>query len=133
VSSEFVLADYLQKVGKEYYVNLNLTQYFEDNQIDITDRNVPEYFEFNDIAREVLILEVPAGYHVSYLPSPLSDSVQGVWGFKINYIQDGRRIVMTKEYVTQARVFPVHDFLQHNKMIDELKKQYKETVVLTAD
>ncbi len=81
LTATFVLDNYLQKVGKEYYVNLNLKTHFEDNHVD-SSRDIPEYFAYKDVEKDAVILDIPAGYHVSYLPPEAGGKVDGVWGLQ---------------------------------------------------
>ncbi len=133
LTSVFVIDDYVQKVDKEYYVNLNVNRYFEKNNIDTQQRNVPVYFKYKDLLREVVVLDIPAGYHVSYLPPAASGALKGKWEYDIRYSEVGKKVLLTKEYRMLAMSVPPEDFMAHNKMVDNLNKQYKESVVLTAD
>ena len=133
LSADFTLDDYVQKVGKEYYVNMNLKLYFDGSNIDTEGRQVSVYFKYKDIMRNVVVLDVPVGYHVSYLPPQASGTLKDRWSYKIKYVATGNKIFLTREYEMISMSVPASDFAQHNKMVDDLKKQYKESVVLTAD
>ena len=133
LSGDFEIDDYVGQAGKEYYVNMNLSRAFEYNHIDTEARGVPYYFKFMDIGREVVKMEIPQGYHVSYLPPEASGKLDGIWNFNLKYFTAGRYVVLLKDFTTESLTVPVQDFVAFNKIIDNLRMQYKETVVLTSD
>lgn len=133
LTSTFTIGDYVQKVGNEYYVNMNLKRNYDGNHIDTQDRKVPYYFKYKDIEKEVVVLDIPQGYHVSYLPSDAKQALDDIWNYSISYKKQEGKVVQTKEYYLNSMTVPVSRFNAHNQMIEDLKKQYKESVVLTAD
>ncbi len=133
LSGDFIIDDYARKLDKEYYVNMNLSRVFENNHIDTEGRTVPFYFKFMDIGHEVVKMEIPQGYHVSYMPPEASGKLDGVWNFSMRYFVDGRYVVLLKDFTTESLTVPVAGMVTFNKLIDNLRKQYKETVVLTSD
>ncbi len=133
IGAEFSVDDYVRKLDKEYYVNMNLKRYFETHHIDTEGRDVPHFFKYKDVIREVVKLEIPAGFHVSYLPPEASGVIKDVWEYRLKYYVEGRYVILSKEYKNWSLTIPVKDFVAHNKLIDQLKNQYKETVVLAAD
>lgn len=133
LTASFTIGDYVQKVGNEYYVNMNLKRNYDENHIDTQGRKIPYYFKYKDIEKEVVVLDVPAGYHVSYLPGDATHSLNGIWNYSISYKKLDGKVLLNKEYHLNSMVIPVARFNEHNSMIEELKKQYKESVVLTAD
>ncbi len=133
LETTFTIGDYVQQVGKEYYVNMNLKRNFDGSYIDTADRTVPYYFKYKDIETEVTILDIPVGYKVSYLPPAASNKLDGYWWYTIHYATIGNKVVLTKTYKLDSLTIPPQKFVAHNSMIDKLKKQYKESVVLTSE
>jgi hypothetical protein len=80
-----------------------------------------------------MILDIPQGYHVSYTPPNDSAKIDNVLEYSLHYKIEGRKIILFKEYRFYSITLPVAQFVAFNKLIDQLKTQYKETVVLTAD
>jgi len=133
VTADFTIGDYVQQVGKEYYVNLNVNRAFEGKNIDTAGRQVPVYVNYQGEEHDVVALNIPDGYHMSYLPPNDSGSLTGIWNYKIHYQLLGRKIILTKDYYMLSMAIPQQSFAGHNKLADQLGKQYKESVVLTAD
>jgi transglutaminase-like putative cysteine protease len=134
VNTDFVVGNYVQQVGKQYIVNMNLKKHYGIGYINDTDRNVPYYLDNVQTIKESVTLNVPAGYRVSYLPKPAQGSVEGVGSYKIAYAEDKKanKVTLTKEYVLSNKEVSPKLFAASNKLADDLSKVYKETVVLTA-
>lgn len=136
IDARFTLGGYVQTVKRDHYVNMNLLRTMEKNRVNEPDRKVPFYFEpdFKRTVKETVTLNVPKGYRVSYLPNAAKGGNDKLWSYSINYKYDAGAgtITLTKEYVINVLKVNPDQFEEHNRIIDELKKQYKETVVLTG-
>ncbi len=132
ISADFIVDDYVQQVGKECFVNMNLLHYFEGERIDMKDRKVDKYYDRKAKHKEVVVLDIPKGYKVSYLPTAVKGSLDNIWNYSISYKADKQKITLTKEYEINALAISPDKFFDNNKMIDDLKKYYNESVVLTA-
>lgn len=134
VNTDFTVGNYVQHVGKACFVNMNLCQSKAIDYINDEDRNVPYYLPNTNSTRESVTLNVPKGFKVSSLPKPVSGGVDGLWSYKISYSEDKKtnKVVMTKELVMDTRKVDPKQFDAHNKLLSDLEKSYKETVVLTA-
>jgi len=134
VNADYSIPGFAQNIGKQYYVNMNLKNTFGHVRINDTGRLVPYYFENKEVIRETVTLNVPDGYKVTYVPKDAEGSVDGLWSYKISYRADDKtgKIVLTKEYELNTMSISPNHFEAHNKMVDALRKLYKETVVLTA-
>jgi transglutaminase-like putative cysteine protease len=132
ITTEFAVDDYVTKAGKQYFINMNLKRTFADNRIDTEGRNVPYYFDHKQKTTEVVVLELPKGYKVSYLPPTAEGGVDGLCRYKVWYKADKKTVTLVKEYELTAMEASPKQFAANNKMVDDLKKLYKESVVLTA-
>ena len=132
INGNFDVEGYVHNIGKDYIVNMNLTRFMEDEHIDTTDRKAAWYFKYKNIVKEVVVLDVPAGYKVTYLPKNAQGKLDDMWSYKITYKSDGKKITQTREYTINTMSISPRYFNEHNKVVDELEKQYKESVVLTA-
>ena len=132
LTGNFNVEGYVNKIGKQYIINMNLLHTKEDNHIDTTDRKVGFYHEFKSLEKEVVVLEIPKGCKVTYLPKPAKGSAEGLWSYNISYAVKDNKIILTKEYQLNTMVVTPDQFAANNKLVDELEKQYKESVVLTA-
>jgi len=133
VTSDFTIDDYVQNAQKEYYINMNLNRAFENNWVDTAERDVTLYYKFKEQLREVVVLDIPDGFHASYIPPDAFRSMNGTWDYKISYKSTPKTITLTKEYDLNTRSIDKQHFTENNKMIESLRKEYKESVVLTAN
>lgn len=131
--STFEIADYGQQVGKEWYVNLNLQRSYKDQWIDVKDRTVSQESNFKNIRKQVVVLEIPKGYHVSYLPPPVEKGSDKLWSYKISYSNAGDKVTLVKEFIFNTLYIMPEQFQENNMLVEKLKEQYKESIILTAD
>ena len=132
VNGDFTIGNYVNKSGKNYIVNMNLVRRFKNNYIDTAERVAPYFFDYKNAAKEVVVFELPKGYKVTSLPKNASGKLNDLWNYSITYKNDGKKIVLTKEYKLNTLSISKHDFVAHNKEIAKLDKEYQESVVLTA-
>ncbi len=133
VNVDFVVEDYVMNAGKKCFVNMNLLHHFEDAHIDMKDRNVPWHYDYKSKHKEVVVLDIPKGYKVDYLPAPVKGSLDNVWNYTITYTADKKHITLTKEYEVNALSINPDRFAANNKLVDDLRKSYRESVVLTTN
>lgn len=131
--SEFTLSDYARNIDKEWYVNLNLQRTYEDEHADIAERRIPIVFSYKNKIRQVVVMDIPQGYKVTYLPADKSEKVPGLWSYKLAYKQTGKQVTLTKEYELFTMNITPDQFKDHNKLVEGLKNEYKESIVLTKE
>ncbi len=130
--SDFTIDGYARKAGKEWYVNLNMARHFGDEFADTAERRVPIVFRYKSTTREVINMDIPAGYKVDYLPPSSAEDVPGLWSYKISYRKTDRQVQLVKEYRLYTLAIAPAQFPDHNRMVDALRREYKESVVLKA-
>lgn len=131
--SEFGVKDYVQRIGKELYINMNLQRYNSGQKIDdVGVRKLPVENDYKKMVSEVICLDIPDGYEVSYLPKDATHSIEGVWSYSVKYLQKGKQIICIKEFVEPELYIAPALFNQNNLLTQELNDHYKETVVLRA-
>ncbi|MGN6569063.1 MAG: DUF3857 domain-containing transglutaminase family protein [Flavipsychrobacter sp.] len=133
LTSEFEIKDYAQSLGKEYYINLNLQRSYMDEHVDAQERTMSIEHDYKNIIRQVVTLDIPKGYHVSYLPPNKQQSVEGLLSYKITYSKTASQVRLVKEFELQSLYISPAQFAAQNNIVEDLKKQYKESVVLTAN
>lgn len=133
-TANYKLGSYVQQTKREYFVNMNVSNTFANMRMNDTDRQVAVYLPYKKTIRETVTLNVPKKYRVSYLPKPAKGGVAGLWSYSISYKADTKNntVTLTKEYELNTMKINPSQFEANNKLADDLKKQYKETVVLTA-
>ncbi len=132
MNAKFNIEGGVGKLGKDYIVNMNLLHHFEDDYIDTTERKAAWYHEYKYIQKEVVVFEIPQGCKVTYLPKNATGKLNDLWNYSITYKNDGKKITLIKEYKLNTIAVGRSMFAENNKAIQELEKQYKESVVLTA-
>ncbi|MBE2288577.1 MAG: transglutaminase domain-containing protein [Chitinophagaceae bacterium] len=134
INAAYTLGGYVQQAKKETFVNMNLQRTLADTRVNDEDRNVAFHMPYKKTVRETVTLNVPKGYRVTYVPKAAKGGVNGLWSYNISYAADKKAgtVTLTKEIVVHSMKIEPAKFAEHNKAIDELKKQYKETVVLTG-
>lgn len=133
ISADYSVPGYAQMAGKDYFINMNIKNSLPAPRINDTGRHVPYYFSNKKVVRESVVLDVPKGYKVTYLPKDAQGG-NDLWSYKLSYKYDeaSRKITLNKEYRLKTMIIRPDQFDEHNKMVDGLRNQYKETVVLTA-
>ena len=132
IKGDFNIEGYVNKIGKQYIVNMNLLRTHEEDHIDTTGRTVGYYHDFKNVEKEVVVLEIPKGCKVTYLPKAANGGENDLWSYNIYYKVVAGKIILTKEYHMNTMVVTPGEFAVNNKMVDDLEQQYKESVVLTA-
>jgi hypothetical protein len=113
---------------------MNLNHTVPGMRINDAGRAVPYYLDNKEVTREYVELNIPEGYKVTYLPKDAQGNVDSLWSYKISYKADPKtgKVTLSKEYQVNTMAISPEKFEAHNKMVDDLRNLYKETVVLTA-
>ncbi len=127
LKANFSLPGYGKKIDDEYYLNLNLFRFFENQKIDFPKRATPIEQDFKFIKKYVTILELPKGYKINYLPKG-NTFRNSACGISINYEQKGNKIILTQEYDNNDLLLTADKFDAWNKALDNLFAMYKETL-----
>ncbi|MFB6317624.1 MULTISPECIES: transglutaminase domain-containing protein [unclassified Saccharicrinis] len=129
IDYSFNVTDYVQNLGNEIYINLNLDKEFAEYKIDTTFscRPFANDFKFNETT--ISSLEIPDGFKVSYVPENISYQ-NPYFSFKIEYSQNNNRITQHKTIIMNLLDLEPKDFSEWDKMILELNKAYNQTVGL---
>lgn len=126
----FRLPDYAKKLGGDYYLNLNLFKFYENEQIDYPRRKMPIEYNFKSERKYVTMLKIPDGYKVSYLPQGKAFHNK-VWGFDLQYEQKGNWLVLTQQFDNDNLMLTYDQFEPWNKVLENLFPLYKETLSLS--
>lgn len=129
LTGKYKLLDYAKKIGDEYYINLNLIRHFEHEEIDYPKRKAPIESSFLFAKKFIVILNIPDGYKISYLPSGKSFH-NDVWGFDLTYEQKGQQVIYTIQFDNNQLLLTPDKFEAWNKVLENLVPLYKESVSL---
>jgi len=130
LKAQFTLQDYAKHIGDDWYLNMNLFKFYEHEEIDYPKRTMPVEFNFHYKKKYVVVLKIPPGYQVSYLPKSKSYH-NDVWGFDCTYTQTGDNLVFTQEFGNDHLLLWADKFPAWNKVLENLFPLYKETVGLS--
>ncbi|MBI1780967.1 MAG: transglutaminase domain-containing protein, partial [Sphingobacteriales bacterium] len=129
ISGKYRLLDYAKKLADEYYINLNLIRHFEHQEIDYPKRKSPIESSFLYTKKYVIVLNIPDGYKISYLPSGKSFHNE-VWGFDLSYEQKAQQVIYTLQFDNNQLLLTPDKFEAWNKVLENLIPMYKESVSL---
>lgn len=127
---EYNLADYMQAYDDEYYLNMNLDRDLSTNKLDLEKRKgIP--MEIDNTTKDIdnVILEIPEGYEVTYVPK--NASFQGDdFSFEITYEQKDGKLYFKKVLIIDTLMIEQDQFEEWNEMISALIAAYRETITL---
>ncbi len=129
ISAYFELPGYSKKVGSEYFINLNLDKFLENQVIDIEKRKVPRETDYNYSIKQYHILEIPKGYKVTYLPENFSfenDLIKIDMYYKI----ENEKVIAAQEIKNKKLLIDPSEFADWNIPMKAIQPFYKESVVL---
>ncbi|MES2847864.1 MAG: DUF3857 domain-containing protein [Bacteroidota bacterium] len=129
LTADFEIPGYSKKAGNEYYINLNLEKLFDRQVIDTAKRKVPQEIEYKYLIKQYHILDIPAGYTVTYKPDNFTFS-NDLIALSISYEIKNGKIIAAQEYTSKKLMLYPSDFAEWNKTIKLVQPQYKEMVVL---
>jgi len=129
INYDITIDEYISSAGDEIYVNMNLDKVLEGQKMPDSRKqalDLRQTFNF----KKNYILEVPEGYEVTYLPEDVSFGDDN-FNCSIKYAQNNTEV----EYVydlclDQIWLEPV-EFSEWNTFIKNLKKSYRENIILT--
>lgn len=125
---EFKVEDYVKTIGGEIYLNLNLDKLLHNSDIDTATRKLPIERDYKYADKFVVVLDIPVGYKVNYVPSN-AKYTNDLFGFSLNYLVKGNKIILTRKVDINTLMVEKPSFNAWNDMITELSKAYKEVIV----
>ncbi len=130
INYKFNLADYSKTVKDETYVNLNLDRDYKNSKLDIEKRKgIPRQFNHKVDLKYEVVFEYPQDASLAYIPK--NTDFKGLnFGFNILYEKQEGRIVLKKHIYIDTLLLEESQFKEWNTMINELKKAYKDVVII---
>jgi hypothetical protein len=130
LTAAFTLQDYAKHIGDEWYLNLNLFKFYEQEEIDYPKRKMPIEYNFHNRRKYIIVLKIPDGYQLSYMPEGKSYH-NAVWGFDISYEKKGDSLVLSQEFDNDHLLLQPGQFSDWNKVLENLYPLYKQTISLS--
>lgn len=125
---KFNLSDYVLKSDNEIFVNLNLERVYDRSALE-KDRKLDVEYDYKQQINNTVTLRVPEGYTLSYLPP--NDSLHtDLFGFKLTYHQTENTVTLRTVVRLKTLMLKRKDFGRWNEFIEQLRKNYTESVAL---
>ncbi len=128
IDHSFQLEDYAFADDKELIINMNISRFFDNDKIK-EDRTQPRSFRFKSLIDYTTELELPEGFQIDHLPEGRVFEGDD-FSFRFSYAQEDTRIVYRQEITMNTMVLHPDQFADWNIMINELKRAYRDAVVL---
>lgn len=129
VNYGFTLHDYGRSLNDDIYVNMDLDKKYKEMKIDTSTLYAPIENDFHCTEKFIYTLKIPQGYELDYMPKGGAFDCNE-FGYKISYTYDKNTVIMKKELRFEFLILLEDKFEQWNKMIKQLNKHYRSTVVL---
>jgi hypothetical protein len=126
---EFALADYTSSMGDEIYINLNLDKSPWLAKVDTTSQYSPISNDFYFTEKHITRFQIPQGYRVTFIPSDDHFEHEN-FRYSIKYKQEGNVVVLEKVIVSEFLLLLDNKFKDWNKMMEQLTKNYRLSLVL---
>ncbi|TND07702.1 MAG: transglutaminase [Bacteroidetes bacterium] len=128
INYNWQLDNYVRINGDEIYLNPSLEKSYQNLTFDTTLRRIPYEFNYKTMDKNVISVEIPAGYTATYIPENSSFKNEK-FGFEIRYTLSGNTILAEKTIRIDTLMIMPSDFIEWNKMIKKLNATYKEAIL----
>ncbi|MBU0489113.1 MAG: transglutaminase family protein [Bacteroidetes bacterium] len=125
----FRIGSYLSAFNDELFVNPHLVDLFQKEAIDTARRDFPLDFDYMNIKDHDIRINIPEGYHVSFLPENKQFHEPG-FGYDLQYsLSDNYVTIHLSSYIKTLLLEP-ETFGSWNAMMKQIARNYKETISL---
>ena len=129
INYEFSLTDYVLENGNEIYVNLNLSQPFQDFELIKNDRQLDVEIAYKSQMKRNYTFTIPEGYSVTYLPKN-TEFDGGDYSYAIAYEIKGNTVIYHFSLSLDTLRLKSQEFSKWNNMIKQMRSDFKEVLVL---
>jgi len=127
IDYSFKIEDYIQSYEDELYIDMNLLGGIGTKIED--DREVPFDYRFKKNAKSIFVLEIPAGYEITYLPENYVGEMKDFY-YTITYTQKGKQLIYEIQLNRSVMVMDKPYFEEWNKIYADMNAMFTESVVL---
>ncbi|MFD2563423.1 DUF3857 domain-containing protein [Aquimarina rubra] len=128
VNYTFNIQDYINKLDKETYINLNLNK--EISQFKLKeDRKTAKEYRYKSHVKYVTTLEIPEDKEVIYVPENFSASTD-FFEVSIRYTRRDTSVIYELEMDQNFILLNVKQQKEFNTLIKKIEKNFKEVIVL---
>ena len=129
IDYEFSIEDYLMINDGEMYLDMNLVKLYIDKKLDL-ERQVPMAVNYKSRNKVVVVLNIPEGFQVTYLPHAQSFHMDS-FGYDYNIWSQGSHVTQQIEEYNNFLILERSKFGDWNEMITGLRNIYRESIILT--
>jgi transglutaminase-like putative cysteine protease len=129
IDYDFRIGDYFQRIGNEIYVNMNLNKDRYNDFINTKMRQTPLENDYKYVKEEIVVLEIPEGYAVDYLPPDVGHQGRTL-GINVDYESDDKHVTMRKTFYVDFLLMLPSQFQEWNESVTQLSEAYKESIIL---
>ncbi|HEY4653997.1 MAG TPA: hypothetical protein VIH22_05765, partial [Cyclobacteriaceae bacterium] len=92
-------------------------------------RQTPLENDYKYVKEEIVVLEIPEGYAVDYLPPDVGHQGRTL-GINVDYESDGKHVTMRKTFYVDFLLMLPSQFQEWNESVTQLSEAYKESIIL---
>ena len=129
IQTNFEVPGYGKKIADEVYINMALDKTGNLSLLDTAQRKIAVECDFKFHVKNYTILDIPAGYEVSYIPEDYAFK-NDLYSFNLKYLQKGQKITAEQDFKSEVMLLDPKDFGQWNATVKELNNQRKKQLVL---
>lgn len=126
IDYRFNVSDYVLQSGNEIFVNMNLEKPYSKFDVE-KDRQTDVEFDYKKRLRNTVVVKIPEGYDVAYLPANDSLNTKN-YAFNISYQKKDGAVILTANIWLKCLMLEKKDFGAWNDFIARLRKNYTESV-----
>lgn len=126
----FKLDNYVQNLGDEFYVNLNLNKDLLAYKVK-EDRKQPISFNHQRELYNSYVLEIPANFNLTSLPENVEYHTEN-FGFEISYKQLNNEVIYKHAFYIKSNLILQENMGEWQKLISELENAYKQTIMFSV-
>lgn len=130
INYNFNIADYYKSTENEIYLNMNFVQPFEDDELLKKDRVLDYEFYFKSKLVIICNFSIPENFNVSYLPESSKFEKDNII-YDVHYEIKDNKIVYYYNIKIDAYVLKPNNFENWNKLLKQMRSDFKNTIVLT--
>jgi transglutaminase-like putative cysteine protease len=123
------IPDYLLVNKDEIYVNLNLDKRLKNYLQNDQKRVAPMEFEFKEVNRIIVRLQIPEGYKVTFLPEAV-DAKNDIVGYSARYSVEGNVARLEYNYYINTLLLDKSKFSEWNQVIRKMIEAGNESIIL---
>lgn len=127
---DFYIENYTRKIGDELYINLILEKPFINQSIDTLKRKLPISYDNTLMNTNIVVFEIPNGYELKQLPESVHNDFDNLFGYDVKYERLGNKVVCRNSIYIDTLVLDIPHFKLWNKMLQELRKIYNQSLTL---